>query len=245
MPAMRVFAVTFVALVGVLAFLATARSRRPKPVPALTLAGLIGVAGCVAVTGYFLSRYPMGARHFPPAYAVFLAAMLAGCLWLTLSPPRALASDPVTIGLGLAVAMCLGAGLVVSSRLGLHRIAGMQAGIFPYVFFVPAGALFAGSALSVVRRRSFGAGVRFAVWAAVFASLATFAVAISESVLWFDALTSLILAGDGIPAEAVGENIRNFTWGLILLPFWWLPFGVIGAAAGRSRRLRKRSRIPA
>ena len=77
---------------------------------------------------------------------------------------------------------------------------------------------------------------------ALLASFAIYAVALMESIRWFQAETSLIYAGDGIPLQAVGENIRNFAWGLILHPLWWLPFGVFGAAAGRARWLQRRVR---
>lgn len=55
--------------------------------------------------------------------------------------------------------------------------------------------------------------------------------------------TSLILAGDAVPLDAVGENLRNFVWALVLVPFWWLPFGVLGAAGGgyAARRLPRGS----
>ena len=61
------------------------------------------------------------------------------------------------------------------------------------------------------------------------ASLLTYAVALPEAVRWYALDTSLILASDAVPLSAVGENLRNFTWSLLLLPFWWLPFGIIGA----------------
>jgi hypothetical protein len=77
------------------------------------------------------------------------------------------------------------------------------------------------------------------------ASLVVFAGALVEAVRWYGFDTSLILAGDSVPLRAVGENIRNFTWGLILHPFWWPPFGLIGAIAGPSlRRPPRRARGP-
>lgn len=71
LPAMRLFAVAFVGLVGALVLLAVARSRRVRPAAPVTAAvGLLGVAACIAVTGYFLVEYPIGALHLPPTAAV-------------------------------------------------------------------------------------------------------------------------------------------------------------------------------
>lgn len=245
LPAMRVFAVAFVGLVGGLTLLAVTRSRPlrpPKSRLAVAAAGLTCVVACIAVTGYFLVRYPIGALHLTPAPAIFLAVTLACGLWLTLAPPRGLAADRLSPGVAVGSAVALGAGLLVASRLGLREVAGLDSGIFGYVFFVPPGVIFAAAALASTLRRSLRAGVQTAVLTALLASLVIFAVALMESMRWYQAETSLIYAADGIPLEAVGENIRNFAWGLILLPLWWLPFGVFGAAAGRARWVQRRIR---
>ncbi|MGH2688171.1 MAG: hypothetical protein ACRDKW_05120 [Actinomycetota bacterium] len=60
----------------------------------------------------------------------------------------------------------------------------------------------------------------------------------AEAVPWYRDGAGLILAGDAAPLDAVGENIRNFTFLLILFPFFWTPFGVIGAEIGRVGRAR-------
>ena len=99
LPAGRVFALTFVGLVGGLAMLTVARSRQVgSPGPGLGIAGLAlaGVAACVGFTTYYLAEYPSTRRGspfitsitLPPGTAVVLAVMLAGCLWLALRPPR-------------------------------------------------------------------------------------------------------------------------------------------------------------
>lgn len=232
-PALLVFVVTFIALIGALAVVAAARSgpiRRAASSRALTAtAGLAGVAGCIAVTAYFLARYPSGALHLQPASAVLLAAILAGLAWLMLRPPRSLTTDRLAPRTAVGATVLIGAGLLVTSRLGLRQVAGMDAGIFGYVYLAPIVMIFAGSAWASALRRSPRAGVQTAVWTALLASPVTYAVAVSEAVRWYALDTSLILASDAVPLDAVGENLRNFTWALLLLPFWWLPFGIIGA----------------
>lgn len=245
LPAMQVFAMAFVGLAGALLVLGVARSRRVRPPaagPAVTAAGLAGVVACIAVTGYLVVQYPTAAVHLRPGGAVFLAAILAGCLWLTLAPPRGLATSRLARRVAVGAALALGVGLVVVSRLGLSGVAGWDAGIFGYLFCAPIVIVFVGAALVAAVDRSFRAGVEATVWTALLTSLACYAVALLEAVSWYRSDTSLILAGDGIPIDAVGENLRNFTWGLILYPFWWLPFGVIGATVGGARWWRRRGR---
>jgi len=87
-------------------------------------------------------------------------------------------------------------------------------------------------------RRSVSAGVQVAVWTALLAALSFYAIAMSEAVLWYQDDNSLILAGDAVRPESIGENILYFSWSLVLLPYIWIPFGVIGAAIGRVGQAR-------
>ena len=132
-------------------------------------------------------------------------------------------------GIAVGATLTIAAGLLLTSRLGLRGVAGLDVGVLPYLYLIPIAVVFAGSAWAA-RRRSFRAGVQTAVWTVLLASLLTFAVALPEAVRWYDLDTSLILASDAVPLNAVGEYLRNFTWSLLLLPFWWLPFGLIGVA---------------
>ena len=117
LPAGRVFAPTFVGLLGGLATLAVARSHRAGwawPGAAITGLGLAGVAACIAATGYYLAESPAYRQADPPATlaslppvtAAVLAVLLAGCLWLALRPPRWLLPDRHgrRFGVGMAVA---------------------------------------------------------------------------------------------------------------------------------------------
>lgn len=158
--------------------------------------------------------------------------LLTACLALTLAPPRWLVADRLARRIAAGSALALGVGLVLSSRATVDSRVGLEGGIFAYLYLVPIAVIFLGSALTAAVALSFESGVRAAVWTALLASPAIFAVALLEAARWYQLESSLILAGDRIPLAAVGESIRNFTWGLILLPIWWLPFGVIGAAIG-------------
>jgi hypothetical protein len=126
LPAGRVFAPTFVGVVGGLATLAVARSHRAGwawPGAAITGLGLAGVAACIAATGYYLAEFPAYHRADPPATlvslppvtAAVLAVLLAGCLWLALRPPRWLLPDRRARRFGVGMAVALVAGFVLTT----------------------------------------------------------------------------------------------------------------------------------
>jgi hypothetical protein len=96
--------------------LAVARSGRARlPVPAATLLVAGGVAAAIAMTALFLRREPAG--HLPPAAAVFLAAVLAGCLWVALAPPRRLGANRLASHIGAGTALVVAAVFVLPSHL--------------------------------------------------------------------------------------------------------------------------------
>ena len=93
LPAGRVLALWFVGLLGGLATLTVARSRRVGggwPGLAVTGVALVGVAACLAVTGYYLAEYPSFPRTRGRGIALSLPPVtaLAGGVWLALRPPR-------------------------------------------------------------------------------------------------------------------------------------------------------------
>ena len=237
-PELQVFAVVFTGVLGTLAVVAVLRAPRVGFTAtglSVALTGLTGVAACVAATAWFLDRFPIATTHLSAPTAGLLAVALAGILWLVLAPPRVLtAGGALPRVVAVVVAAGLGAGLLLWSRLALREVGELDAGIFPYLYVWAPVVVLAGSAVAGAIRRSLRAGVQAAVWTALLGVLALFAVGVTESVGWYEYDTSLILAGDGIPLAAVGENLRNLVWSLLLLPFWWVPFGVLGAAAGAS-----------
>ncbi len=86
-------------------------------------------------------------------------------------------------------------------------MAGMDAGIFGYLYLAPIIVIIGASAWTSALRRSRWTGVQTAVWTALLASLVTYALAVSEAVRWYALDNSLILASDAVPLDAVGENL--------------------------------------
>ena len=247
------FAPVLAGLVGGLATLAVARRGRVGRVGAgLGVAGLAlaGVAGCVAATVWYLAEYPSTDHGFPsttsatlpPVTAVVLAVVLAGGAWLAVTPPRWLAGDHHGRRVGVAMALVLAAGFVLSSRLALRGVAGLDAGMMGYLLLVSPLVVLIGSAAAAAGR-SFRSGLAAAAWATVLGGLLVVVAWLAEAPHWYRQGRGLLLDGEG--GLGVGANLGDAVWWtLVVLALWALPLGVIGAAAG-SARARRRARAQA
>jgi hypothetical protein len=238
LPGLGVFAVSFVGLVGAMVVLALARSRRLRvPVPAATLLVTGGVAAAITMTVIFLLRDPAAARYLPPANAVFLAAVLAGCLWIAVAAPRSLSSNRLAPHLGVAAAVVLVVGHLLLMRTASdepriesqgQQLVDLLAALWFWfgpaaVFFVPAFA--AGSA-----GRSFRSGLQAGIWAGIAALPLTYALWLHEALRLYAINGGLLWFGDGAPE---GENLSAaLFWTLRFAPLLGLPFAVTGAAIG-------------
>jgi hypothetical protein len=250
LPAGRVFALTFVGLVGGLATLAVARSGRAGragPGPVVAGLGLAGVAGCVGLTTWYVAEYPLTRQGYPPttsatlppATAVVLAVVLAGCLWLTLRPPRWLLPDRRARRFGVGMTLTLVAGFVLSSRLGL-RGGELDAGTASYLLVVAPLMVMAGSAAAAAGR-SLHTGLWACAWATVLGGLLIVVAWLAEAPRWYRQGGGLLLDGEG--GVGMGANLGDaIWWTLILMVLWALPLGVLGAAAGSARARRRRAR---
>ena len=236
-PGLGVFTVSFAGLVGAMVVLAVARLRRmrlPAPAPTLLVTG--GVAAAITLTVIFLLRDPAAARYLPPADAVFLAAVLAGCLWIAVAAPRSLGANRLAPHLGVAAAVILVAGQLLLIRASAdpriepadqQLVQGLAAMWFWFgpvaVFFFPAFA--AGSA-----GRSFRSGLQAGIWAGIASLPLTYALWLHEALRLYAINGGLLWFGDGAPE---GENLSAaLFWTLRFAPLLGLPFAVIGAATG-------------
>jgi hypothetical protein len=250
LPAGRVFALTFVGLVGGLATLTVARSGRAGragPGPVVAGLALAGVAGCVGFTIYYLAEHPSydgldraGAVSLPPVTAVVLAVALAGCLSLALRPPRWLVPDRPARWFAIAMAVALVGGFLLESRLVQPGLQPGSHGMTEYLLNGPLLLILPGSAAAAAGR-SFRAGLWACAWAVVLAAPLLIAAWLAEGLRWDQVGRGAVLDGAG-PLGA-GVNLGNAVWWpLILLVLWALPLGVLGAAAGSARARRRRSR---
>jgi hypothetical protein len=61
------------------------------------------------------------ARYLPPANAVFLAVVLAGCVWIAVAAPRSLSSNRLAPHLGVAAAVVLVVGQLLLMRAASYE----------------------------------------------------------------------------------------------------------------------------
>jgi hypothetical protein len=254
---MRVFAVAFVALIGGLATLAVARSRRVwgvRPDLAVAATGLAGIAGSIGYTTQYLVNYPSTPRIHPPGTAaptlptgtaLLLAAVLAGCLWLALVPPRWLLASRAARRVGLGMAAVLVAGFLLQARpslaawLGLGDAVVRNPEVMDYLLFVPLLLVLPGAAVAAAAGRSFRAGLGACAFGLVLGAPLVVAVWLAEALRVYRLGGGLLLDGDG--GVGVGANLGDAVWWtLVVLLLWALPLGVIGAAAGSLPAHRRR-----
>ncbi|MGP4008348.1 hypothetical protein [Streptomyces sp. 4N124] len=228
LPAMRLFAVTFAALVGALVALALARGRRvgmPVSGPAVTAVGLAGVVASVALTAHVLARSPAHEGVLSAAHAVVLSVFLAGCLGVVLVPPRSLTTSPFARRAGLATALTLAVCFLLAAR--------RQGDLWAFcLFLAPIVVSFTGSTITAALRRSFRTGIQTTAWTALLAALLLFVVWLAEALHWYGVDGRLLL--DGETGYPVGVNVKDAVfWVLVFVPVWGLlPFGILGAALG-------------
>jgi hypothetical protein len=253
LPAGRVFAPTFLGVVGGLATLAVARSHRAGwawPGAAITGLGLAGVAACIAATGYYLAEFPAYHRADPPATlvslppvtAAVLAVLLAGCLWLALRPPRWLLPDRHArrFGVGMAVALITGF-VLTTSRQELGDPPGSEGMVF-YLLIGPILVVLTGSAAAAAVGRSFRSGLWACAWAIVLGAPLLIAAWLAEALRWYQQGQGTVLDGPGAGGRRQPEGCGLVAPGVP---------GAVGSASGggwRGRRERtgpraRRSRL--
>jgi hypothetical protein len=235
-PGLGVFAVSFTALVGAMVVLAVARARHPRlPAPAATLVVAGGVAAAVAMTAMFLRRVPTAVGYLPPARAVYLAAVLAGCLWVAVAAPRWLGTDRLAPHLGAAAALVFGAWFLLAFRVtaSLDRLDApllLEFALVPVsilvVVFAPLAILFLPALVAGVVGRSFRSGVQAAIWTVIATAPLTYALWLPEG-LRRHAIDGALFDGALGPVGATLGDALFFSLGA--LPAFGLPFAVIAA----------------
>lgn len=225
----RPFLVTLCAAAGSAVILTLARSKRPTPpgkAAVLAMAG--GAAASIGTTIYLLLRHPTG--HDPVHSAIsdgrntWLlitgAALITAFLWLSLTPPPALATNRRAATIGATTGLVYSAGCVAVS---------LYLAEFGLIYYLAAPiVLFTAAAIR--------GGTLAALWAGLTGALWTFSIspllhlggyqlevlrlediedgALPDSPLWFPSI--------------LGQDLGNGFFGLVWLPLWALLLGLAG-----------------
>ena len=207
------------------------RGRLAAPVAAAIVTG--AVATSIAAVVAFVRRHPDAAEGLPPGRIALLAVVLAGCLWLALTPPRRVAGGRVG---GSRLAPLLGVGAACTFTVGLlasiHADRDGLAAVWllfgpPLLFVVPA-------ATAAAVDHSFRAGVRAGTWTAITVMPLTFALLLVEASRQYADDGEWLFAGD---VTTAGFSIGLALLILIAIPVIGFPFAVLGAIAGAQPRI--------
>ena len=233
-PGLKVFTVTFTALVGAMAVLAVVRSPRPRlrlPVPAPTVLVTGGVAASIAMTVIFLRREPAAAQYLPPQAAVYLATVLAGCLWLALASPRWLGTSRLASHLGAAAAVVFAAWFWLAIRTdGTAPPLPLLLGLAAVLVLTPLAVLFVPAFAAGRAGRSVRSGLQAAVWTVTATIPLTYAIWLPEG-LHRHAIDGKLLVDDVV--APVGMNLADaLAFCLGIFPLLGLTLAVIGAGLG-------------
>ena len=237
-PGLRVFAACFTGLAGAMVVLAVARSGRPRlPVPAPAVLVTGGVAASIAVTVIFLRREPAAAEYLPPPAAVYLAAVLAGCLGVAVASPRWLGANRLAPHLGAAAAVVFAAWFLLVIRIDGTQIPPPLVLALALVLPLTPVAVFFAPAFAAGRAgRSFRSGLQAAVWTVTAIMPLTYAIWLPES-LRRHAIDGKTLEGELV--APVGTNLASaLVVCLGILPVLGLTLAVIGASLGARRSHR-------
>jgi hypothetical protein len=236
-PGLAIFTVGFVGFVGAWLVVAIARSRRPRAtlrMPALLVTA--GVATAIAMTVVFLLRDPAAARFLPPSGALFLAAVLAACLWVAAASRQSRGTGRLAPHIGVATGVVYAIGFLLlirgiqSASVAESARQGMEALAIQMLIFGPGTLCFALGSIASSRGRSFRTGVLAGVWALITILPFMYAVWLFGSLHMYEINGGALLWGDGAPE---GENLADaLFWVLGLGLVFGLPFAVIGAAVG-------------
>jgi hypothetical protein len=236
-PGLGVFAVSFVGLVGAMVVMAVARWRRVRlPVPAATVVVIGGVAAAITLTVIFLVRDPAAAMYLPPANAVFLAAVLGGCLWIAVAAPRSLGPNRLAPHLGVATAVAFVVGELLLIRAlydpriepGVRQLLEVLAAF--WFWFGPTAVFSAPAFVAGWVGRSFRSGLQAGIWAGIAILPLTYALWLYQALGLYATNGGLLWFCDGAPE---GENLSAaLLWCLRVAPLIALPFAVIGAVLG-------------
>jgi hypothetical protein len=220
-----------------------------------TLAVTSGVVSAITITVIFLRHDPAAAGHLRLAGGAFLAAVLAGCLWIAVVRPPSLGTGRLAPFAGVGVALVYVVGLLLLIRAvhnpqiadGLGDSVMVPAGqtvaalAWSWFVFGLAVACFLAALVGGLIDRSFRAGLQAGIWTAITILPLAYAVWLHEALRLYPANGGLLFFGD---VASEGENLgAALTWVLGVPPALGLPFLVIGAAlASRvTRRVTRRT----
>jgi hypothetical protein len=225
-PGLTVFAAAFTGLAGAVVVLAVARGRRPRLSGPALLVGA-AVAAAIGATVWFLRQEPAAATYLSAPAAVYLALVLAGCLWVAVGP----GAGGRAAHLGVAAAVVFAGWFLLVLRTDGVEPAPWLVPVLGFVLIaVPAAAFVVPAFLAARAGRSVRSGRPAAVWTMAAMMPLTLAVWLPEA-LRRHAVDGRTL--DGELVAPVGVNLPDaLVFCLGIFPVLGLLLATVGAAFG-------------
>jgi hypothetical protein len=184
----------------------------------------------MAAVVYLVVRYsqpgPVGVTPIhDPVVLSFSALGFAAALWLAVATPGTLGTDKKAFQVGLGTGLAMG--LLTFAAGPLPTLLGVV--VLPWV-----------TAAVAVERDSFRSGVRTAVWASAFTTLAGIPAFVVGALISF-ARDGAIWYGDGVQRAGIIDEMAN--WVVPMTIGVLLPVMVVGAALGAVFGPGRRARL--
>jgi len=207
---------------------------------------LAGVAGCLAITAYVLTKWPHAAGDINRATSITFTAALTAYLWIALRTPAALVAhrEAARHGAGIGFALFVAA---ASGRSVIDAVVppGDDLIVGWFVVVTVLGTIVATAFAAARRERSFGAGVTASLWLGLVCSMLTFNAELIAILAGFNLDVHMRNVAPGhyqLITEAefmrkhIGGHLDSAMEGLRTLPVLTIIIGSIGAALGRRTR---------
>jgi hypothetical protein len=231
LPAMQVFAVAFVLLVGAYAAVAAVLpGARPPDGQRLTVTGLmlLGVAAVIVATSYTALAHPAAASDPTHLFSVILAVTLAGYVGLAFTQPGR--SGP---------ALRYGGGAALLSAV-VWLVPFLTDSTGGYAMLAGTVLVLATATVAAARTRSVGAGTQTGLWAGLVGGLLLFIIGVPATLYaGHHAVVGPATLADfrrsGLPdltSYLISDNLGGLVMMLLLLPLWSLLLGMLGGALG-------------
>jgi hypothetical protein len=205
---------------------------------------LAGVAGCIVMALYTVTKYPFATQELTLVRSLWFAAILVLYCWIALRPPYWLVPSPRIVRVGTLVGVALYAGVTLGDQIiaaTFTRELGESPGD---VFFMLSvfGTFTLSSAIVAARARSLRHGLAVALWAAIVCALLGFSLDLLATLNGWNLTAHMREFAGSVPdldhflrkhlAEHLSTSMRNVGAFALL----GLLLGAIGTALGFAAR---------
>ena len=225
-PAGQVFAMTLTALAGRYLTTLTAERRRIRHGTVICVTMIAALVGCLVVVYEVTVTYPVALRDPSHLYAVLLASLLTGYLYMAITPPAFTTRFRDTRWLALGAAIASAVAWITVSFVARRHGPDLSRELWP----ATAAIIFVACTVAVAINRRRRAAAETGLWAGMIVALLHFAVGIPAVLTAGQRAVHgrSVALTPGLISDEVGAGIAL----LILVPVTGVLLGIIGGSLG-------------